>query len=301
MSKREINLRHSEIINKLKKHPATFKEILEHLKQMSEILEHKLTVSDRTFQRDREDILSLYQIDIQCNKSKNEYFIEENENDENFNKRMLDAFNTFNALNASIGHDDYIEFEQPADKGLENFHGILHSLKQKLTLKITYQSYWSATTEVRIIEPYFLKEFKSLWYLVAKDVNKNAIRTFALDRMKSMEITKKKFVYPSSQQPKTYFKHCYGIISPDNQHEPIVPIVLSFHPQQGKYVKALPLHHSQQILKDDENELIVELHLHQTFDFEMQVLSYGPLVQVLEPAALREAIKGKLKEALEKY
>ena len=301
MSKREINIRQSEIINKLKKHPSTFKEITTHLAQMSEIFGHELTVSDRTFQRDREDIFALYRIDIQCNKSKNEYFIAEDETEDNSGKRLLDSFVTFNMLNASIGNDNYIEFEQPADKGLENFHGILHALKQKLTLKITYQSFWSATTEIRTIEPYFLKEFKGLWYLVAKDVSKNAIRTFALDRMTSLEITKKKFVYPGSQQPKIYFKHCYGIISPDNQDEPILPIVLSFHPQQGKYVKALPLHHSQQILKDDETELIVELLVHQTFDFEMQLLSYGPFVQVLEPSTLREAIKGKLKEALKRY
>lgn len=81
MSKLEITHRHSAIINKLKKHPASFKEIQKHLVQESELRGYRLTISNRTFQRDREDIRSLYHCDIQCNKAKNEYFIESTDED----------------------------------------------------------------------------------------------------------------------------------------------------------------------------------------------------------------------------
>ncbi len=299
MSRLEITHRHSAIINKLKKHPASFKEIQKHLVQESELRGYRLTISNRTFQRDREDILSLYHCDIQCNKAKNEYFIESTDED-TINNRMLDAFNTFNALNSSVGYNAYVEFEKTASSGSENFHGILHAIKNKVVLKITYQSYWSHATGERNIEPYFLKEFKNLWYLVGKDLVKGKIRTFALDRMKSIEITRKKFVYPIQEKPKSYFNNCYGIIAGDHS-KPIVPVVLSFQPFQGKYIKAMPLHPSQKIIKDSEDELIIKLDVYSTFDFEMQLLSYGPLIQVLEPIELRDAIKEKLKEALENY
>ncbi|MCX2454346.1 WYL domain-containing protein [Pedobacter sp. PLR] len=299
MSKLEITHRHSAIINKLKKHPASLKEIERHLEQESEIRGCILTSTSKTFKRDLEDIFSLYHCDIQYNRANNEYYIKSTEED-TINNRMLEAFNTFNALNSSVGYNEYVEFEETASNGSENFHGILHAIKNKVVLKINYQSYWSSTTRERNVKPYFLKEFKNLWYLIGQDIDKDEIRTFALDRMKSIEITRKKFVYPVEEEPKSYFDNCYGIISGD-QRKPVEAVVLSFHPFQGKYVKSMPLHSSQKIVKDTDEELVIKLYVYPTFDFEMQLLSYGPLVQVLKPVELRDTIKEKLKKALENY
>ena len=299
MSKREITLRHTAIINKLKRSPATLKEINQHLTNESELTEYSLTVSNRTFQRDRQDILSLYNISIECDKAKNRYFIAESD-ESALNNRMLEAFNTFNALNSSIGMSEYLEFENYSSSGTENFHGILHAVKNRFQLNISYQSYWSDYEQDRSVRPYFLKEFKNRWYLIAHDIDKEGIRTFALDRIKSIEITKKKFTYPVSQQPKSYFKHSFGIISPGHA-DPVEPIILSFNALQGKYVKSLPLHPSQEILKDIEDELVIKLQIHTTFDLEMQILSYGQNVEVLAPVSLRNTIKERIKLSLATY
>ena len=66
---------------------------------------------------------------------------------------------------------------------------------------------------------------------------------------------------------------------------------LSFEPFQGKYIKTLPLHHSQQIRVDNEEELQVTLRLCITHDFVMELLSYGDSMEVLEPPALIEEIR----------
>jgi len=299
MSKREITLRHTAIINKLKRSPATLKEINQHLINESELTGYELTVSDRTFQRDRQDILSLYNISIECDKSNNRYFIADTD-DSALNNRMLEAFNTFNALSSSIGMSDYLEFESYSSTGTENFHGILHAVKNRLQLRIGYQSYWSDTEAERVVRPYFLKEFKNRWYLIAHDINKDAIRTFALDRIKSIEITRKKFNYPVNQQPRSYFKHCFGITAPDRS-DPIEPIILSFNALQGKYAKSLPLHASQKILKDTDDGLVIQLNIHATFDFEMQILAYGENVEVLAPITLRNNIRDRIKRSLALY
>jgi len=299
MSKREINLRQSAIINRLRKSPATLKEINQYLLHESELREYNLTISDRTFQRDRHDILSLYNISIECNKAKNQYFIA-NAEDDALNNRMLEAFNTFNALNASVGMGDYLQFEHYAAKGTENFHGILHSVKHKLQMSILYQSYWSSNEKLRHIRPYYLKEFKNRWYLVAFDIEKEAIRTFALDRITEVEITKKKFTLPSSLPPKDYFSNSFGIIAPDPSMK-LESIVLSFSALQGKYIKSLPLHSSQEILSDTPDELIVSISVYPTFDLEMQLLSYGENVRIISPHHLQETIKERLTGTLALY
>jgi len=299
MSKREITLRHTAIINKLNKSPATLKEINQHLLMESELREYKLTVSERTFQRDRQDILSLYNISIECDKPKNQYFIADTD-DSILNNRMLDAFNTLNALNSSIGISDYLEFDNYTSSGSEHFHGLLHAIKNKLQLNLNYQSYWSELERQRCIHPYFLKEFKNRWYLIAKDIEKDSMRTYALDRIKGMEITKKKFVYPVSKRPKSYFRDSFGIIVPDHSN-PVEPIILKFNAFKGKYVKSLPLHLSQEIIKDDQEELIINLSIHATFDLEMQLLSYGDNVEVIKPLSLRNAMVDRLTRSLERY
>jgi predicted DNA-binding transcriptional regulator YafY len=54
-------------------------------------------------------------------------------------------------------------------------------------------------------------------------------------------------------------------------------------------------------MADNEDGLIIKLRIYVTFDFEMELLSYGSNVEVLEPALLRETVKTKLKKALLLY
>jgi predicted DNA-binding transcriptional regulator YafY len=299
MSQQEITARHHAIMNRLFKSPATLKEINQYLSNESEIQEYKLTVSNRTFQRDRKDILSGYQISIECEKSKNRYYIEDTGHTA-LNNRILDAFNFVTACRSTTGMNDYMELETHSSSGSENLHGIIHALKNKFQLNITYQSYWDDEAKSRSVQPYLLKEFKNRWYLFALDIEKNSLRTFALDRLKGIDITKKKFSNHLNKDPKSYFKDCFGIIAPETR-EPLEPVILSFTAYQGNYIKSLPLHHSQEILIDDDTEVRIKLDVYPTFDLAVQILSYGENVVVVAPESLRQDIAERLKQALLKY
>jgi predicted DNA-binding transcriptional regulator YafY len=299
MSKREILMRQSAIINKLKKAPATLKEIEAELAYQSELHGYHLKVSKKTFERDIKDILSLYQTNIEYNFSTKKYAIID-QDDENLSDRILDAFDTLNALNSSVGYSNYLDLEKRKATGSQSFHGILHAIKNRQQLEINYQSYWYTKVSDKKVEPYLLKEFKNRWYLIAKDIDKNEIRTYGLDRINEISISKKKFTYPPSFVPKNYFKDSFGIIRKEENKE-VENVVLLFNDIQGKYIKSLPFHSSQEVLTDNENGLTIKLKIYVTFDFEMELLSYGFNVQVLEPATLRESIKEKLKAALAVY
>ena len=95
------------------------------------------------------------------------------------------------------------------------------------------------------------------------------------------------------------FRYCFGIISP-NEEEP-KDIVLSFNNFQGKYIKSLPLHHTQTIVLDNEEELQIKLKLCITHDFVMELLSFGNNVKVVQPQILKDEIKVALAKALKQY
>jgi len=298
MSKRESIARYNLIINKLRKHPSTFAEILEFLAFESDLQEYNFIISKRTFQRDIEDIQSLYNIDIQYNFSSKVYYIDLDQQPE-VNERILEAFDTFNALNISDRLSNHIHFEKRRPQGTENLYGLLHAIKNNFQIRFSYHKYWEDEMTERIVEPYALKEFNNRWYVLANDLKDNQVKSFALDRLSELEITKKPFQFPNNFNVNEHFKYCFGIISP-NEHKP-QEVILSFNAFQGKYIKSLPLHSSQEVLKDDDDELIIKLTLFITHDFFMELLSYGENLKIIKPDSLIADLKKAYKNALKQY
>ena len=298
MSKRESIARYNLIIKKLRKQPADFEQISTYLSLESELQEYNFNVSKRTFQRDLDDIRSLYNIDIVYDFSRKVYFIDFEEQPE-LNERILEAFDTFNALNITDRLSNYIHFEKRRPHGTENLYGLLHAIKNKVQISFSYKKFWEDEMSQRTAEPYALKEFKNRWYVLANDLKDNKVKSFALDRLTELEITRKKFQLPIDFDVNEHYKYCFGIISP-NEHQP-QEVILSFDPFQGKYIKTLPLHESQVILKDHEEELLIKLTLFLTHDFLMEILSYGDNVKVIQPESLIEDLKTSYENALKLY
>ena len=298
MAQRDTFGRYSLIINRLRKKPSTFQEISDYLKLESEIQSYRYEISKRTFQRDIQDIYSLYNIEIKYDSSLKAYKIVLNDEPET-GMRILEAFDTFNALNISERLSDYVHFEKRRPAGTENLFGLLHAIRNRVQIKFEYHKFWEDQISQRTVEPYALKEFKNRWYILAKDTNDSKIKSFALDRLSNLEITKRKFTFHANFNMEENYRYCFGIISPDEDapHE----IILSFDPFQGKYIKSMPLHETQKVLIDNENELQIGLKLYLTHDFIMELLSFGSSMKVLQPQYLAEEIKEELKRALSNY
>jgi predicted DNA-binding transcriptional regulator YafY len=298
MSKRDYIIRYLLIVKKLRNSGhATFSEINEFIGREFELLDTLRNISLRTFQRDLNEIRTIFNIDIKCNNS-NQYYIAEEENS-GFNNRMLEAFDMINVLSAGQLLAPYLIFEKRCPLGTEHLYGLLHAIRNLLVVRFSYQKYYDPVITYREVEPYALKEFKGRWYLLSKDYKDDCVKTFALDRMSELEMTKKKFVSPSEMNQNGYFKNCYGVITSDETGPE--EIVLVFEPLQGNYIKSYPLHESQQILADNETELLVELKLFVTHDLIMQLLSYGEEVKVIRPESLKNELKASYKAALKLY
>ncbi len=298
MSKKESISRYFIIIKKLRKYAATFKEIMNELELESEIQSYNFRVSKRTFQRDLEDIRFIFNIDIQYDFSRGVYFIDSEDQSE-VQERIFEAFDTFNALNLSDRLSQNIHFEKRKPQGTENLYGLLHAIKHKVQITFTYQKYWDNQTTNRRVEPYALKEFKYRWYILANDLKDNTIKSFALDRLKYLEITKTKFTSFKHFNVNDYYKYCFGIVSADGEKPQ--EIVLSFEHLKGKYIKSLPLHESQTIIVDNDKELRIKLFMVIKYDFVIEILSHGKRVKVIKPASLIDELKSTYQSAIDQY
>lgn len=305
MSKRGYILRYSLILRKLKlKTYTSFEEIERFVNREMEFIMDRddrlnLGFSKRTFQRDIKEISNAFEIDIEYSKTYKGYFISQSKTSNPNFERMMEAFDLFNSLNLSHDVSPFIYLEKRRPQGTENLHGLIHAIKNRLLVKFTYEKFWDESFDERLVQPIALKEFKNRWYLLALDGKENHLKSFALDRLTNLEITRESFLLPKAIDIEEEYRYCFGIICPRNQ-EPH-DIILSFDPFQGKYIKSLPLHESQVILTDTEDELKIKLRLCITHDLVMELLSLADNMKVIEPKELVEQIKEAHKNAYKQY
>ena len=145
-----------------------------------------------------------------------------------------------------------------------------------------------------------LKEFKNRWYLLAneKDGKDLFLKTFGLDRITDLEISNSTFK-PTKIDIEKYFINSFGIIYTENEQPE--EIVLSFDPEQGQYIKTLPMHHSQKVLIDNYKEYRIQLTLFPTYDFEREVLSHGERVKIISPKSFRNHLSKEVKNMMKNY
>jgi predicted DNA-binding transcriptional regulator YafY len=302
MSKQRFIKRYSFIINLLRRTPASFEAIEKYLQQKSIFEEENFEVALRTFQRDLKEIESLFGIKIRNNRAKGVYEIVEN-SDEDSDKydRLMESFEVFNTLNLSNQFANEIIVEKRKPLGLEHMYTLLSAIKKKCEVQFTHEKYWTEEEgkHLKQVQPIALKEARFRWYLIGKDKKDNIIKTFGLDRISDLKVLENTFVGTSNYDGKIAFEHSFGIVT--NENKMPEKVILSFSHKQGKFIKSFPLHHSQKTIIDDKNEFQIELTIHPTYDFVMELLSIGSHVKVLEPLSLREEIKKRLQDSLNLY
>lgn len=308
MSKRGYISRYLLIIKRLQKlSSGTFiskAELRDYIQNELESLqlnddELEIGFSERTLERDFKEIRNLFGVAIEYSPKHKGYYIS-NSDGENLNfKRMIESFEIFNFLNISNDLSEYVILENRRMEGTENFFGLLHAVKNCCYISFEYQKYWESESTSREVEPYALKEFRNRWYILAKDLKDGNIKSFALDRLSSLEISKRRFSVPNRNEIIERYHNCYGIISPNDDKIP--EVVLSFSTSQGNYIKSLPIHFSQKALIDNNEEYRISLQLYITYDFIMELLSYGKSVKVIKPQWLIDKVKLAYQQALEQY
>jgi predicted DNA-binding transcriptional regulator YafY len=214
--------------------------------------------SKRTFRRDKAEILSLYGLDIKYSGGDRRYYLSEQESAQ-LGDRIIEAYNIANVLKLPEAISGQILFEKRRPKGTEHFNSLLQAIREQQVVRYTYHAYAESAVTERTVHPYALKEFKGRWYLLASEGREGPTKSFGLDRITDLEITKQTFKIPKGFNPEEKYRDCFGITGPNS--EAPGRIVLSFEPLAGRYIKSFPLHHSQELLVDNQEEIrIADVH-----------------------------------------
>jgi predicted DNA-binding transcriptional regulator YafY len=182
-------------------------------------------------------------------------------------------------------------------KGVELIQPILKAILEKQIIEFNYQKFEDLNPNKKILSPILLKEDKNYWYVIGLPDGKNTPTTFALDRISGLIITNKYFTPPSFDVD-NYFKYSFGVTVPDTKP---IKVILSFSKFQGNYIKALPIHETQKIIRDNKNELRISIQVKPTYEFYSKILGYGSDVKVILPRSVAKEIKQQFQTALKNY
>jgi len=196
--------------------------------------------------------------------------------------------------------ESFIHFDKaPKYEGRKWLNPIIEAIKYEKTVEFVYNRYGKKEPKTHIIHPILLKEYRNRWYLVGRTNNEEGIvLIFGLGRMANLKINNIDNMGPGDFDVDEFFKYSFGITQ--FGHAPI-NVVLKFTAQQGNYIKSQPLHSSQKIISDTEEELIVGIKVKPTYELISQILSYGEAVEVLKPKTFRADIVSKLLKCVNQY
>ena len=276
---------------------ATFAQIQRYLSDMSILTGEDYNISIRTFQRDLETIRELFLIDIRYSRGEGIYSFSEEFANDLLSERLVESLEVFHSLKMMDNLSGIFHFETRPPLGTHHLTNMITAIKNKRIIKLVYNKNWERNYSERTVLPLLLKEFKGRWYVVAKCMDTDELRTYSLDRIVEFCIQEKRAV--NTEDLSGYFHHSFGIYG-STKLQPR-EVVLRFSSQAGRFVKEATLHHSQEIISDTATDFTIRLNLLITFDFVMEILSYGEQIEVLSPPELRTQIAETLKKAAEKY
>lgn len=256
----------------------------------------------RTFYNYRAAVLDLFGVEIAYDSSTGEYYIENDPNSASYGSEtvtdwLLNSAAMSGMLSDARSISDRIFLEQ-VPSARHNLSPIIEAIKSERAIRFTYHPFSrSRPSKGIIIEPYLLKLFRQRWYVAGRNVFEGKIKTYALDRISEPELTGDNFTMPPDFDPNEYFRYSFGIVVDSSEPR---RVTLRTDSRQAKYLRALPLHPSQQeMIHDDFSIFTYNLLL--TPDFLRELMSLGPDVTVLAPPELRTMLAARLRETLALY
>ena len=259
-------------------------------------------IPERSFHNYRQYIADVFGIDIECDKSRNAYYIPQGEREEmlgnDLKMWLLHSFAISNRLASDITLRKRVQFEH-IPGGIQHIETLMEALQRHLEIEMQYRRYYRENdTKTYHCKPLALKLFEQRWYLLARNEN-DETRCYALDRIETLKLTEKTFTMPEDFDLQTHFQDAFGIyVEPDLATE---EVIVKADTDQSNFLKCLPLHPSQRIVEETENYCIFSWRLKPSYDFIQQLLTMNAHIEVLEPVSLRERFKALLQEMLAKY
>src|SRR5205814_10035010 len=138
----------------------------------------------------------------------------------------------------------------------------------------------------RDIDPYHLTWFDGGLYLVVWCHLRQALRIFAVERMREVALLRRTFTVRPGFDADTYLGKAGGIVQGG-----LVTVRVLFAKSLARYIRERLWHPSQKLRDLPDGRLEMTVRVADTLEVRRWILGYGVQAEVVEPEALREALR----------
>lgn len=166
------------------------------------------------------------------------------------------------------------------------FNALSGAVLRQSEVTFDYRKPGDAAKAPRRVRPYHLANRENLWYLIGFDLERQALRTFALPRIGGVAVTKTTFARPEDFSPEKFFASALGVLGGAGDYR----VVIRFSAAVAERVREREWHDSQELRNLPDGALELQLRLGALTEVEQWILGWGAAAEVVGPPELRANI-----------
>lgn len=177
------------------------------------------------------------------------------------------------------------------------FNALSRAVLRQEEVSFDYRKPGDAKKTPRHVRPYHLANRENLWYLIGHDLEREALRTFALPRIEDVVVSKTTFSRPEDFSPEKFFASALGVLGGVGDFH----VVIRFTAQVAGRVREREWHESQEMHELPGGALELRMRLGALTEAEQWILGWGAAAEVIAPAELRRNIAKTAQTMAKKY
>lgn len=177
------------------------------------------------------------------------------------------------------------------------FEDVLEALFKRQRLRIEYHGRRRDESKQRLVSPQRLTSYRDRWYLDGWCHDAQGLRSFALERIRGMEVLEDEAFEVPMGQIQAELDQAFGIFSGPAENK----AQLIFNPEAARWASEEQWHRDQVGHWLDDGAYELTFPYGQARELVMEILRYGPDVQVKAPQALRDQVAQALSEGAQQY
>ncbi len=179
----------------------------------------------------------------------------------------------------------------------DHFQVIASALLSRRRLRISHYRRQAGETLDRTVSPQRLVHYRDNWYLDAWCHTRQALRTFSVDAIGEASIERHPARDVPDEQLDAVLAAGFGIFSGERTET----AVLRFSPTRARWVARETWHPKQEGDYELDGYYVLNVPYSDPRELVMDVLKYGPDVEVLGPPSLRKLVTETLDAARGRY
>ena len=159
-----------------------------------------------------------------------------------------------------------------------------------------YQAVSTGKTTKRKVDPYQVWVMSGSFYLIAFCNFRNAIRTFAMDRIKSYTVTDESFEMSEDFKLEDYLQTAFRVMRGKTEK-----VTFRVNPGAAHVVRERIWHPTQELREIQGGGIEISVEVPINYEIISWIMGFGSAAEVIEPESLRKQIMQEFDSAARQY